>query len=252
MVYLAGATYLLKIAMYCGVTGLTVTLLTDKDIHKVFGSVRRLIRKMNGLKAIPLGDEHTSVLGLTRHGKTYALKKTLSQAKEGVFFFNTQLEEMPKNFIEASGANAFEQIDSLLRQGKKINYLPSTDKDKRQTELKVIIRSLYDGQKRNIRFVIDEAHLFKKDALSMAQEIATTGLRFGIKGVFISQRGALMDNTLISQSNRYIFFAMNPHDSDYFKNYGFPIEEVQSRIKGEKYLFCVYDNKTVTGSYKIV
>lgn len=251
MVYLVGATYLLKLALYCGVAGLSVTLLTDKDIHSLIKAVKGRISVMSGLKAIPLGDEHTTVLGLTRHGKTYAMKKTLANVSEGVFFFNTQLENMPSSFVEASGANSFEQIDAYLQQGKKINYLPSTDKEKRQYELKCIIKKLYDGNKRDIRFVVDEAHLFKKDALAQVQEIATTGLRFGIKGVFISQRGALMDNTLISQSNRYIFFAMNPHDRDYFTNYGFPMDDVQNRIRGEKYLFCVYDNKEVTGAYKI-
>lgn len=251
MMYLAGATYILKLALGCTVAGLTVTLLNDKDIHKLAKKLGG-IKRMNKIKAIPLGDEHTTVLGLTRHGKTYALKKTLSHVKEGVFFFNTQLETMPPDFVEASGANSFEQIDRLLQEGRKVNFLPDTDRDKRQTQLKVIIKKLYDGQKRDIRFVVDEAHLFKKDALAMVQEIATTGLRFGIKGVFISQRGALLDNTLISQSNNYIFFYLNPTDVKYFKEYGFPMEDIQEKIGGEKYIFCTYDNKNIKGSFKVV
>lgn len=250
MMYLAGAISLLKLATWCGVAGLSVTLFSDKDIHNL---VKKLggLKRMKVIKEIPLGDEHTTVLGLTRHGKTYALKKTLSQAKEGVFFFNTQLETMPSNFVEASGDNSWEQIDYLLQQGKKVNFLPDTDKERRQKQLKIIIKNLYDGSKRSVRFVVDEAHLFKKDSLAMVQEIATTGLRFGIKGVFISQRGALMDNTLISQSNKYVFFYMGQHDREYFKNYGFPMEDIQQRIGGEKYLFCTYDNKKIEGSFKI-
>lgn len=199
---------------------------------------------------IQMYDEHTSIFGLTRHGKTYAIKKSLLKVKEGVLFFNTQLETMP-GFVEASGSNSFEQIDNMLAKGKKINFLPATDRDKREGQLEFLIKSLYDGNKRDIRFVIDEVHLFKKEGLKRAQEIATTGLRFGIKGVFITQRGALIDNTLFSQSNRYIFFAMNPTDSDYFNNKSFPMDDIQKRINHEKYKFAIYDNKEITGPFII-
>lgn len=253
MMYLGGAIYILKVAATMAGVGLVTTLAMDKDLHVIARKIKKKVGgRMKGLKGIPLDDCHIVVLGLTRHGKTYALKKSLASVSEGVFFFNTQLEEMPGTFIDASGANAWEQIDGLLEEGRKVNFLPSTDKEARQKQLQVIIKKLYDGRKRNIRFVVDEAHLFKKEALAAVQEIATTGLRFGIRGVFISQRGALLDNTLISQSNQYIFFYMNNHDREYFKNYGFPIEEIQERINGEKYLFCTYDNKEIKGAFKIV
>jgi hypothetical protein len=206
---------------------------------------------MQLVKAIAFGDEHTSVMGLTRHGKTYAVKHSLQNVKEGVFFFNTQHEEVPKNFIEATGNNSFQQIDLALSGGSKINFLPTTDKDRRQKELGTIIRRFYDGEKRNIRLVIDEAHLFKGSALAMLQEVATTGLRFGLKGVWLSQRGALLDNTLISQSNRFIFFRCGNTDVKYWNAYGFPIDEIQTRINNEMYHFCSYDGKEVKGAFKI-
>lgn len=253
MMYLAGATYILKVALGMTVAGFLVTVSNDKDVQLIASKIyKKVAKKMQGIKAIPLDDSHTCVLGTTRHGKTYAIIETLAQVKEGVFFFNTQLETMPKNFVEANGSNSFEQIDYLLQQGRKVNFIPATDKEQRQKQLELIIKKLYDGQKRNIRFVVDEAHLYKKGSLAMVQEVATTGLRFGIKGVFISQRGALMDNTLISQSNMFVCFHLNGHDIEYLKNYGFPVEEMQQRIGGEKYLFCTYDNKTVKGAFKIV
>lgn len=252
MMYLAGAIYILKVAAWCGVAGLSVTLLNDKDIHKGVKKIKGLYGRMQKITHINLEDCHTVVFGMTRHGKTYAMKKTLNVVKEGVFFFNTQHEEMPKNFRDATGANSFEQIIDALERGQKINYLPALDKEKRQKELELIIRRLYDGEKRNIRFVVDESHLFKKSALNMLQEIATTGLRFGIKAVFITQRGALLDNTLISQSNKFVFFYTPNTDKEYFRGYGFPVEEIAEKINNEKYVFVTYDGKNLEGAYKIV
>lgn len=254
MMYLAGAITLLKLTLGCTVAGLTVTLLNDPDVHKLYRAIKeRKDRKMKQVTHIDLPEAHMTVLGQTQHGKTHLIKNTLNTVKGGgVFFFNTQLEPMPKNFIEASGANSWEQILGALEAGKKINFIPTTDSEKRSKQLETIIKKLYDGQKRDIRFVVDEAHLYKKGALSKMQEIATTGLRFGIKGIWISQRGALLDNTLISQSNFYVFFYLGLTDQKYFREYGFPMEEIQSRINKEKYLFCTYDGKEIEGAYKTV
>lgn len=212
---------------------------------------KRMVKSFNTLKGYPLNDGHTVVLGMTRHGKTWATMETFKNVKEGVLFFNVQQEETPKTFIKVDMFCSITTIIEALERGEKINYIPSTDLEIMAKEICLIIRNLYDGSKRNIYFIIDECHLFKKESLAQIQRIATTGLRFGIKGVFCSQRGALIDNTLISQSTFFVTFYNNQQDVNYWNGYGFPIEEMMERIGGEKYLFCTYDGKEIKGAYKI-
>jgi hypothetical protein len=203
---------------------------------------------------IPFDEGITTVVGRTRSGKTYGTMKSLAAVKQGVLFFNTQLEQdIPKNFSEADGSNSFEQIRSALRKGKKINFLPSTVDAKRKAQLTKIIDLFFDGSMDDFYFVVDEVHLYTddKEAKAALIRLATTGLRFGKRGVWISQRGAKIDNTLMSQSTRFIFYETSM-EGQYYKNYSIPMEDISARIvEGGKYSYCVFDCKTVEGAYKV-
>lgn len=246
-----------KFSMF--MSGMTITYLIIVDLakndviplEKVFSKVGKMLNKANMVSRYPLNEGHTVVLGMTRHGKTFATMQTFKNVKEGVFFFNVQQEDTPKEYMKADKNVSFSQIDRVLKNGGKVNYIPSTDLEEMQKEIEVIIKGLYDGTKRNIYFIVDECHLIKKKSLEQLQRIATTGLRFGIKGVFCSQRGALIDNTLISQSTCFIWFYNNQQDQSYWRNYGVPIDELMGKIGGEKYLFCTYDGKEIKGAYQI-
>ena len=94
-------------------------------------------------------------------------------------------------------------------------------------------------------------HLFKEKALSAVERISTGGMRFGIRGVFLSQRPANISNTLMTQSNNMIIFFCNM-ESQYFKSYSIPIEDILSLIKfNGKYSFCTYDFKKIK-DYKAI
>jgi predicted YcjX-like family ATPase len=82
--------------------------------------------------------------------------------------------------------------------------------------------------------------------------LATTGLGRGYKCIFISQRPAMIDNTLLTQSTKHILFAIGLNDASYLKNNGFPSEEIMQRTGQEKYIFVEFDQKTVRGGYTII
>lgn len=194
---------------------------------------------------------HTTVIGLTRSGKTYATKKSLEKAGKAVLFFNTQHEDMPKSFVVADGDNHYEQLNRALKQMKKINFLPDTDTTIAQKQLAYLINKLYDGSKHDMILVVDEIHLFEKEALKNCIRVATTGLRFGITGVWISQRPANINNTLMTQSNQFVIFETNM-ESNYFKQYGIPHEDIRQRLEqGGKYSYCTYNFKDVKGPDKV-
>lgn len=255
IMYMAGAIYLLKVALGCTVAGLTVTVLSDKDIHKLMNKVGKKFMGVKFVNAFYIENEHATVIGLTQHGKTYGTIKTLETMKESILFFNTQETEVGNGWVHASGSNTPGQIMKVLEQGRKINFIPSTDLEKMSKELKVLTDMFYEKGKMNVRFVIDEVHLFKacksKEGHNSLIRLATTGLGRGFKCIFLSQRPAMVDNTLYTQSTKHIIFALGLNDYRYLESLGFPGEVIKEKTNNEKYIFCEFDQKNVTGAFKI-
>lgn len=192
---------------------------------------------------------HTIVLGLTQSGKTYAVKKILTQSHNGTIFFNTQQENL-ETFVKVDKNTPFMVILKLLKLGRKVNYIPDSKLKTQFVEVEFLINQLFENghfSKNNpIFFVIDEAHLFTGESLDAITRIATSGIRWGINGIFISQRPANLNNTLMSQSSHMLIFKCNM-ESQYFKNYQIPIENILTNIQNNgKYSFCEYDFLTVT------
>lgn len=210
---------------------------------------------------IPFDNTGATVVGRTRSGKTYGVKKSLAAQKGGVLFFNTQLEDMP--FTKADGSNNIEQIKAAMRAGKKINFMPSTVTAVRKAQLTYLINEFFDGSDYDFHFVVDEVHLYtdERESKDACVRLATTGLRFGIKPIWISQRGAKVDNTLMTQSTLFVFYETNM-EGNYYKQYGIPHEEIEQRINamplhhcpdGQKrtLAYCTFDGKKVDGAFKV-
>lgn len=197
---------------------------------------------------------HTVVVGLTQSGKTYTVKESLLKVHQGVLFFNTQQEGL-QGYIKADKKTSFAQILKLLKLGHKINYLPDSRLKVQFYEIEFLINQLFENgnfnKDKSIFIVIDEAHLFTGKSLDAITRIATSGIRWGLNGIFISQRPANLSNTLMSQSTHMLIFMCNM-ESQYFKNYSIPIEEILENIKNKgKYSFCEYDFLTITPFSKI-
>jgi archaellum biogenesis ATPase FlaH len=197
---------------------------------------------------------HVIVVGQTQNGKTYTVNHLLLKQKRGVLFFNTQLEDLT-GYVKVNSKTAFSVIKKLLKKGYKVNYVPSSRLTIQSQEVSFIINQLFQNgeftKKNFIYIVIDEVHLFKKQALEEVCRIATGGLRFGLHGIFLSQRPANMDNTLMTQSTNVLVFKCNM-ESQYFKNYDIPIIEILELIeKNGKYSFCSYDFEKIVDYKKI-
>ena len=241
-----GMLAFLKFVAWCsGGTLATGILYETKDVWK--GILPKM--KVKEVESIfTEHKEHGTVLGITRHGKTYGAIKSMERIKdEAVFFFNTQHEKVGSKWTTVDPRyNEWEQVEYLLENKKKINWLPSTRIEDMHSEIVYIVDKLYNGEMRNVRVVFDEVHLFKKKALEQIQRIATTGLRWGMRGVFISQRPAKVDNTLYTQSTNHVIFALGSADYQYLHGQGFPIEELKEKVRGEKYIFVSFDQKEVS------
>lgn len=201
---------------------------------------------------IDFGKGHTTVVGTTQMGKTYAVHRSVEQLSNGILFFNVQQIEVSNKFLDADGSDDSEVIIAALRKGKKINFIP--DRENRWKQLKAIVKVLYRAAERqplDIYIIVDECHLADRDALAACREIATTGIRWGIKAIYISQRPALMDNTLMTQSMRFVFFRTGMEDK-YLDGHGFPAAQINERIKaGGQYAYVVWDFNELKGAYKV-
>jgi hypothetical protein len=204
------------------------------------------------IKSIDFGkDRHTVVIGTTRFGKTEGAKRSLTKVQQGVFFFNTQQIVFGKGWTIADKSADMDLIVKVLKSGGKVNYVP--DRDYREQELVIIIHALFKASERSlldIYFVLDEAHLFKQKALQSAEELATTGLRWGLKGVFITQRPQLLSKTLWSQSTYFVFYKTHNQKESYYNDYGIPYADMNDRIP-EKYFYSTFDGEKVEGAYKV-
>jgi hypothetical protein len=201
---------------------------------------------------IPFDEGITTVVGRTRSGKTYGTIRSLAAQRRGVLFFNTQLEKV-EGFTTANGKNNFDQIKAALAKGKKINFIPSTVDIIRKKQLAFLINQFFDGHTHDFYFVVDEVHLFtnEPECKGALVRLATGGVRFGMSGVWISQRGAKIDNTLMTQSTRFIFYETNM-EGQYYKQYGIPHDDIAARIASAgKYGYCIFDGKTIEGAYKV-
>jgi len=187
---------------------------------------------------------HTLVIGQTQQGKTYAVNKILKNQNKGCLFFNTQLESL-NGYIKVNNSTNFKTIKELLKKGNKLNYEPVSKISIQGQEIRFLITQLFENgnfsKENNIFIAIDEVHLFQKESLQAIERIATSGLKFGLNGIFLSQRPANISNTLMSQSVEMIIFKCSM-ESQYFKNYDIPIDIILEKIKKNgRYSFCSYN-----------
>jgi DNA helicase HerA-like ATPase len=201
---------------------------------------------------IDFSKKHTTVVGMTQSGKTTAVMRSAEKMKEGVLFFNTQQIEVSNVWVNADGTDDERVLIKALRKGEKINFLPN--RGTRWKQLRAIIALLYEATERsllNVYVIMDEIHLAEKDALKAAIEVATTGIRWGIHAVFISQRPALIDNTIMNQSMQFVFLKTTL-EKRYLENYGLPYESIRAGLeKGGKYAYMVYDFHSLKGAFKV-
>jgi hypothetical protein len=199
--------------------------------------------------------DHVTLVGRTRSGKTTGALYSLQRQPKGVLFFNTQQIRFPNVWTRADKETDPEDVIDELIGGGKVVYNP--DRGLRQQELTLLIAWLYKMAEEHqsdldIYVVVDECHLFTGRALKACIELATTGIRWGLKAVWISQRPAKIDNTLMTQSTRFVVFDISDMESQYFKSYRLPFDEIyQKLLEGGQYAYVVHDGRAVSEPKKV-
>lgn len=208
---------------------------------------------------IPFPDRHSAAFGTTQTGKTYGVQMSVQAQRGGAIFYNTNRSGgFGRSWTRADINSDFDALMAAIRAGDKINYVP--DRATRWAEVATITEAMLQYDRLDCRIVFDEVHLafmdaggdkHKRAAQASMIEVATTGLSRGLKAVYITQRPALLPNTLMTQSEYKVFYRTED-EGPYLQRYGIPYEDLAARLDaGGQYAYVTRYRGVTEGAFKV-
>lgn len=198
-------------------------------------------------------NNHIFIAGITRSGKTYFAINSAAALRAPVLFLNIQDEDTPAPFITVyENATNEKQLLAELKKGRKIDLRFG---DVSETQISAvtafIINSLMTAgfnEYKPIYLILDECHILKAEALGAAIQAATRGLKRGIRCIFITQRPALANKTLYTQSAEQYIFHCSSAEKEYLKSKGIDFDfALKTWAKYGKYSYIYTDGFTTEG-----
>lgn len=199
--------------------------------------------------------KHILVIGGTGAGKTYWVTK-LCERLNCFVFVNTQVEVEVENVCQVVTFTPEDLLEIIGEGYTKIEFIPSEDIDEAMEQLREIRRILFNlgevmypkrpPEEPTINFIIDEAQLYMpKMSRTDLDNIATRGRRWGVRGIFLTQRPQLLSSTAINLCEQQVIFLTGQYESKYFSGYKIPIE-IHKEWLLKPYHFVMYDGRDIT------
>lgn len=204
------------------------------------------------MKLLTQRNNHIFVCGQTRSGKTYFTARALEQLNRPVLFFNIQDEELPPKFLTVKYDEAtISQLLEALRSGVKVDLRLPLDLELTNQLISYILDSLMGAgysEENPLYVVLDECHLLKNEGRESAVQAATRGLKRGIRCIFITQRPALCDKTLYTQSAEQYIFYVAASEKEYLRNKGLDYDKCKEEWETlGRYSYIFYDGFALEG-----
>jgi len=197
-------------------------------------------------------EKHISIIGTTNSGKTTVAKMLHTNTNYRSIFFNSQDEAI-------DGYRVHKWDISLLKEHKKINFIPNWKSDMATNQLQQITDDLREialstgdrSRKTEIVVFVDEAHNIALQGQhdTPLHWIFKQGHRHMVTGVSITQSPADLDKGIVRQADFHIIFRVNDFESQYFKAKNIPIELVKDQLVDHK--FTIYDNTKFLGIFEL-
>jgi len=202
-------------------------------------------------RRVIIPNTHTVICGMTRSGKTHLAKRLVREWKGPAFCWDAQMEDFPG--IGVAGHSTVEDILAALHAGEHLNYYPPAQTERANLVLEVIVSRVI-GRTRwrpPLLLVIDEAQDYAPNGKPNCLEfVARRGLRFGVHGLFISQRPADMHKTLLTQSYTFVLF-QTQWEGAYFSSKHFPLEQIDATLSAAgPYSYVVRHGGRLQGPFK--
>ncbi len=198
---------------------------------------------------------HTFLFGKSGSGKTFlASKGFLAMPYTSIFFNTLGLHE-----IQGTEVKNTQELDKLLKQDMynqvnlkiKISKKMTEDIEDYAQRIYPLIKRIqkhqnikYEkGTNRPLFFFFDEVQLFNmlEDAIlskkfrALIKSIALTGRNYKLFGVFISQRAAIIDKSIMTQCNSLIGF-LEKYDVKYFHQLHIELPAIEEHTNKFYYL----------------
>lgn len=167
---------------------------------------------------------HRVFIGQTKAGKTYLAKQMMVESSKGCLFINFVDPEKDKRFEQVNWTTDIELIQSLLKNGRKVQYNVLHDFD---IECEVLYTVFKDTK--NIIIAIDEVHLLKRKTKELLSNLWKIGRHNKIDAFAITQRPQELDRAMTTQSERIHIFKSSMEDQ-YFKNYGIDPKKIPTEV----------------------
>ena len=198
---------------------------------------------------------HTFLFGKSGSGKTFLASKGFQAMPHTSIFFNT----LGLHEIQGTEVKNVQELDKLLKQDMFNNVNLKIKISKKMTEdIEDYAQRIYPLIKRiqkyqNIKYqkgtnrplflFFDEVQLFNmledaklsKKFRALIKSIALTGRNYKMFGVFISQRAAIIDKSIMTQCNSLIGFLEN-YDVKYFHDLHIELPEIEEKSNKFYYL----------------
>lgn len=200
---------------------------------------------------------HMFICGMTGTGKTRMFIEQFDKSSLPGIFVNYNQSE--NHFSSMNQDYDVSDIVNALRHGEKIDYIPVRNKKRAKIEIGYIIQKLFDGGfsvSDQFVFAVDECHLLAVEGEKNTgiEEIATSGRAYGFRGVFITQRPALVSKVLVTQADIHCIFSLSNYERGYFQSKGLDFEGIQGMVRSKNqevsHRYCVVVNGIVQGVYQ--
>lgn len=204
-----------------------------------------------------LSGRHILFIGATGSGKTYAASY-MAKYLDAFVFVNTQ-EEREVSLVCDVSLDDPSEIQEALEEGyRKIEFIPSMDKDDARDEVQVIREGLFEiGSEMKaqsneleipfwISVFLDEAQVYSplmthKDA----ENFFTRGRGYGIRGIALSRQPQELSKEIVNNVEFQLIFRCGDYAMPYFQRFKIPIEQHKEWIKRDHH-FLLYTRDEFT------
>lgn len=194
---------------------------------------------------------HVVVLGKTRSGKSYLVKRAIEQHRGGVLTVDTKAErDWPGYYL--TGRESLSGIYRDLAKGAHLAYVPSPDPEQALVALRKICLDVIRRRWKDLWLVVDEAQMYApKGAAGPLDYVASQGQGQGVRLVAITQRAQMLSHTILTQAEQVYLFYMARWEDPYLKGYGIDGDALRTTLSDAgKYCYMVYDGAAISGPFR--
>jgi len=197
--------------------------------------------------------KHLAIIGETQSGKTVLAREIFNANPTKSLFID--IEDLGEIHAERelNMNDSPKTFRAMVQHYSKVKYVPSSNPSVARKETRWIWRMLMN-MNINICVFADEIQNYGDDKRNVFDVYAVRGLKHGVHLITISQRPAYVSKTIMAQTPKIVFFNVGTFESEYFKRYRLPYEEINTMFaEAPEYSFIIYERgRPIEGPFRLL